>query len=120
MSRKGRKRLAAPRHPGGKVVQPRGADAYSVYFIGAGNGAVKVGHARRPVDRLDDLQVGAYAALEIQAVIRVQDKLDARRMEAELHAKLKAAGRHIRGEWFYLTLAEIQKLAGKYMQVIEG
>lgn len=120
MGRKGRNIY---REPSGKRQRPSArerTDAHSVYFIGAGNGATKVGYARRPADRVGELQVGAYADLAIQAVIRAQDRLDARRMEAELHAKLKAAGRHIRGEWFYLTLDEIQKLASKYMQVIEG
>lgn len=68
----------------------------SVYFIRDENGLVKIGHARDPWRRLQDLQVAAPSALSIIRVVQGGAKV-----EAWFHKKFASA--HVRGEWFWFS-----------------
>lgn len=65
----------------------------SVYFIRDESGLVKIGHARNPWQRLQDLQVASPTQL---AIVRVVD--GGQKTEKWLHKRF--AGHHVRGEWF--------------------
>jgi len=67
-----------------------------IYFIGNGNGQVKIGYSRDPVARLPALQTGSPYPLELLAV-----KPGGQTVEAELHTKY--ANDRLEGEWFQLT-----------------
>lgn len=70
-----------------------------VYMIRAGDsGPVKIGFARDPIQRLDDLQVAHYEALTL---LRIWEGGFAE--EALLHARF--ADLAIRGEWFAFSRA---------------
>ena len=70
-------------------IQERGRDAY---------GPVKVGIARDPRQRLDNLQVGNPVKLAIFGCIGPFTDKEAHRIEVELHMDM--ARHRIRGEWF--------------------
>ncbi len=70
-------------------VQERGRDAF---------GPIKVGRARDPRQRLDNLQVGNPVQLALYGCIGPFTDTDAARIETEIHMDMS---RHrIRGEWF--------------------
>ena len=76
-----------------------------VYFIQAGpRGAIKIGLAKDPWDRLHNLQTGSPHQLEIIAVM-VGDRL----FEQQLHHEL--AEFHLGGEWFRPTAPVRAKIA---------
>jgi prophage antirepressor-like protein len=67
---------------------------------------VKVGFAKRPAKRLAALQTGHQCWLEILRAVPVVHMKGA---EARMHARLRA--RHMRGEWFVLSRAEVDRCA---------
>lgn len=94
--------------------------APGVYFVGAGNGAVKVGFSARPAYRVDELQTSNPLTLTMFAVVRRDTVEEARALEATIHDRLKQAGRHIRGEWFRLWKAEASAIAAEYAGAASG
>lgn len=64
-----------------------------VYFIRCGGGPIKIGVARDPLRRLDNLQCGNLVDLTLERVI-----LAGPEFEAWLHREWKRA--RVRGEWF--------------------
>jgi Meiotically up-regulated gene 113 len=73
-----------------------------VYVIQAGeDGPVKIGSAREPSWRLNQLQCGSWQELHLRAVVPCQCS-----MAMELDAHALANSRRIRGEWFDLTPEE--------------
>lgn len=67
-----------------------------VYFVGNGNGQVKIGHSKEPLIRLAGLQTASPHKLELLAVVPGTEKV-----EAELHRKF--ATFRLSGEWFQLS-----------------
>lgn len=90
--------------------QAKSVDRTSVYFIQDGHsGAVKIGVARYPQNRMRELQVGASAQLRLIATVP-----GGRMLERKLHDDFRHL--RIRGEWF-LNAPElrsaIKELRGK-------
>lgn len=82
-------------------------DVGFVYFVGASDGAIKIGWALDPGTRLQSLQCGSPVTLSILAIAG-----GGRRQELEYHRQFKE--HRIRGEWFARApeiLAEIEALA---------
>jgi hypothetical protein len=71
----------------------------AVYVI-ASSDTAKVGYAKRPKKRLDSIQVGCWAPLEIVGLFWCINGADAKDLEYYTHAQAKALGLGIRGEWF--------------------
>jgi hypothetical protein len=72
-------------------------DDCTTYFIGAGETtphAIKIGKAKSPLTRIDELQIGTHHDLKIWAIRRGN-------FEADYHRKYHK--HRIRGEWFYLS-----------------
>ena len=84
-----------------------------LYFIReVGTEYVKVGISYNPDKRLVDLQTGTPHDLELVVSIGpFQPASDAGKWERWLHKNLK--GRHIRGEWYYLSQKEITGILEK-------
>lgn len=72
-----------------------------VYIAQAGNGLVKIGHARDVERRLRLLRTGCPFPLEL---VYKQPCEEVRRVEAEVHRRLKAW--RFNGEWFQVGLAQ--------------
>jgi len=78
-----------------------------VYFISNGNGAVKIGQTKGPLEtRMTSLQVGSPNRLYLVAAVAT-GRLDA--IEKKLHKLL--AGKRMTGEWFSLTDSEAVEIA---------
>jgi hypothetical protein len=70
-----------------------------VYFIGDGNGSVKIGRTQSHISgRFRDLQNSSPVPLVIEALIPARDRGDLAHAEAELHLLFASDRRH--GEWF--------------------
>lgn len=78
--------LVSARHQAGPVV----------YFVGASQGPVKIGHTSSLHSRLIKLQVGHPHQLRVLAILPGDAEL-----EAQMHERFSAA--RIRGEWFKRT-----------------
>lgn len=82
----------------------------AVYAIGLVAGSpIKIGFSRRPVGRLVELQLSSPRELRFHLVCWVADKKEAVALEQRCHQRLRAEGRHLRGEWFDLTPLEVAK-----------
>ena len=68
----------------------------AVYFIRAATGEIKIGHAKDPLKRLNDLQTGQPAPLRLLATMPGGVEV-----ERELHDRF--AEFHLQGEWFFAT-----------------
>lgn len=79
-----------------------------VYFIQAGYGAIKVGMAKNPRQRLADMQVCTHKPLRLLAQFRMPDRQSARTLELELHRLFERE--RIRGEWFNRRIVRIGKM----------
>lgn len=80
-----------------------------VYFVGGDQGAIKIGFAKSPDDRLREIQVGSPIPLSILALVEGGPKL-----EKGYHRRFAAHRLH--GEWFAPhpdILAEIERLTPK-------
>lgn len=69
-----------------------------VYFIKAGNKAIKIGSAKNVKKRLNMLQTGNHEELTISASIGFDTESEARGYERKLHRLFQS--QRIRGEWF--------------------
>jgi len=82
-----------------------------VYFIGTGvDSRIKVGRTSAPLGRLQDLQVSNPEPLRLLGCIGCASVDDSAKLESLLHKLLTAKGRHLRGEWFRLTVKEIDAI----------
>jgi len=82
-----------------------------VYFIGSGfDGRIKVGRTSAPLGRLCDLQVSSPDPLRLLGFIGCATVDDSIKLESLLHKLLASKGRHLRGEWFKLTVKEIDAI----------
>lgn len=82
-----------------------------VYFIeGQGTGKtrpVKVGVARNPEKRLNELQTGNHLELKIKGTIELKNSAEAFKAEKILHRHLRKYGSY--GEWFIVNPMRIRK-----------
>lgn len=67
-----------------------------VYFIGNGNGQVKIGYSKEPFKRLASLQTASPYRLELLAIVPGTEET-----EDQLHRKF--ASYRLAGEWFTLS-----------------
>lgn len=82
-----------------------------LYVVGSSpRGPLKLGRAGDPYKRLAELQVGNPLELKVLAIGNVSPfiRWSSREAEALCHKALKP--RHIRGEWFDVTLEEVLAL----------
>jgi hypothetical protein len=103
---------AIDREPGGRPSRKiAGRQDPGVYFIGSGESAqIKVGFTTQTLHRLCELQVGSVEELKLLGLVRCATVADARKLERLLHGLLSTKGRHIRGEWFRLTVKEVDAI----------
>lgn len=79
-----------------------------VYCVRQGQANVcKIGYSKEPFARLKSLQTANPEILTLCWTV-LEDELGL--IEADLHTLLKNQGRHIRGEWFRGTPAELLQL----------
>ncbi len=80
----------------------------SVYVIGpACDKPVKIGYAKCPEQRLGDLQVGTHEELFIYYSTSHLTLDEAKKIERAVHKAF--ATKHIRGEWFDVSIEEATK-----------
>lgn len=123
MSRAGRKRKFAPREANGKPQRPprpHFADGPCIYFVGTGDGLVKVGRSKDWITRVTDLQIASAAELSMFGLIGAGTQERSVEMERRLHRFLKDKGRHVRGEWFRLSVAEVDAIEQRLFREIVG
>lgn len=78
----------------------------AIYFIQCGDGgAVKIGYARNPYDRIDTLQIGSPVALSILKITE-----GSLRDELRFHARF--ADHRVRGEWYSPTPEMLEFIDG--------
>lgn len=113
----GRKRVqGVEREPNGRASRKSEVDGWLVYFLASDGvtfaqaGAVKVGVTGNIDMRVGDLSVGCPVSLHLAGQIGAPCQKIARQVEKQAHRSLKLAGRHIRGEWFRLSLSEVDAL----------
>jgi hypothetical protein len=82
----------------------------NVYFIVEApfNNVVKIGHSKNPARRLSELQTGNDRILKIHKTIPNVGRMT----EQIIHAECTKYRKH--GEWFKMTLAQIDRIARKY------
>ena len=91
------------------VLDPGAGEGCFVYFIKAGDGAVKIGQSADVEKRLEQLRTGNHLPLSLLAKTRCASVADALDLERELHARF--ARLRLEGEWFKLH-TDILKAAG--------
>lgn len=93
-----------------EILNPHPMSFCGVYFIGNGNGFVKVGHtANSLAQRLATLQAGSPHRLYVCASIRADEY---KPLEKRLHKLL--ADKRMHGEWFAITDAEAIAIAKQH------
>lgn len=87
----------------------------SVYVMERGDGALKIGHSRKPARRSGEL-----GRIPILFVGTARD--DAERVEKLAHRVLTLAGRRVRGqrEWFWTTLADAEAAIARAERIVAG
>jgi hypothetical protein len=88
-----------------------------IYIIGPAGGPYKVGIATKVEKRLSELQIATYQRLVIHAVADVESRDEARRLEAEIHARLSQF--ELSGEWFGCSLEQAAAAFTVPVQVVE-
>jgi hypothetical protein len=114
---KGRKRnINVKRTPSGRASRAAdnaatGAEAvsYAVYFVSS-NDRVKVGYTSNLGARIATIESNSGFPAELLGAIQIGDQALALELEAGLHEELTRQGRHIRGEWFRLSRADVSSL----------
>lgn len=71
-----------------------------IYVMQAADGSLKVGHSRNPELRLQQIPEAVDVLHQSGLVV------DAELVERTAHRLLTLAGKHVRGEWFAVTLGE--------------
>jgi hypothetical protein len=77
----------------------------SVYIIEASQGIYKIGHASNPKKRVSQLQGGCPHTYKNVTYLPVRDP---KGIERFLHSRLSP--RHLRGEWYALSPAELSEI----------
>jgi hypothetical protein len=75
------------------------------------NNRVKVGKSKDPVARLKSLSTGNEDELIMHHLIKTSVSIN---LERKIHDYLKKTGKHLRLEWFNLTMNELTELIAKY------
>lgn len=94
-------RLQAAARSGDRILRPlppvpRHLKGWSYLYVIEGLMSVKIGHAKKPLVRMKELQTGHDARLALRAAVPAHTSL-----EAALHVRF--AYLHLAGEWFMLT-----------------
>lgn len=85
------------------------AVSYAVYFISS-NDRVKVGYTSNLGARIATIESNSGFPAELLGTIQISDQGVALELEAVLHEELTKQGRHIQGEWFRLSRADVSSL----------
>lgn len=85
------------------------AVSYAVYFVSS-NDRVKVGYTSNLGARMATIESNSGFPAELLGAIQVSDQGVALELEAALHEELSKQGRHIKGEWFKLSRADVASL----------
>lgn len=72
-----------------------------VYFIAAGDDAIKIGISNEPEARVSEIQTGNHRDVRIVQTRPFANRYKARQFETLLHKRYKH--RHLRGEWFNMN-----------------
>jgi len=83
-----------------------------VYVLRADNGRCKIGRAKRIDERVYQLGVVLPYDPELICTVKVDDYVMA---ETKLHGFFTDAGKHVKGEWFELSKADIE-----YIKALEA
>ena len=92
---------------------PPASKISGVYFIENAAGHVKVGRAKDPAKRLNDLQVGNSELLTLAHVAWFASAKEAKHCEAAVHVHLHNQRLHLRGEWFMKPTHDYADLVDK-------
>lgn len=87
----------------GWLETPNGSLFY-IYAMSAGS-FLKVGYAKRPAERLVELQCGCPYKMELRFAFRSLSKFGITYTEARVHDHLRP--HHFRGEWFHIAALEV-------------
>lgn len=120
MARAGRKRTFSKREPNGRTLRDTSRDGliasgkmvheqFAVYF-GYLDGKTKVGFSGSLNLRMIALQHDYGDVVRVAGLVYAPTREIARTLEATLHRKLKAEGKHIDGEWFELGREDVAGL----------
>ena len=93
--------------------QPPASKVAGVYFIENAAGHVKVGRAKDPAKRLNELQTGNSELLTLAHVAWFATAKEAKHCESALHVHLHSQGLHLRGEWFMKPTRDYADLVDK-------
>lgn len=90
--------------------------SFQVYFIieNPFSNCVKVGKSTDIAGRVKQLQTGNSAQLSLRHLINCVDATVMNNLEIKIHQDLKDQKKHVRGEWFNLSLDEIDIIYQKY------
>ena len=89
-----------------------GGDKPCVYIVGLGERDLcKIGVTQRLRSRVSQMQSASPETLFIRAALYCATMDDARQVERELHARVRAHGLGVRGEWFDLPQTAVYQLA---------
>jgi len=80
-----------------------------VYVLRVDNGLCKIGETKYLDDRIYRLEIILPYDPELVCAIKVDDRLAT---EDELHELFTDAGKHVKGEWFELTEADVEYIKG--------
>lgn len=85
-----------------------------VYIICTESLICKIGCSIDPLERMRIIQKQYPSELELVHLIRPKDALWGRILEYQLHEHYKKVGKHIRGEWFQLSGADLKRIAAHW------
>jgi len=86
---------------GVEEAEPSSEGGCYLYVIKSGDSAYKVGISGDPITRLKQLQTGNHNRLSLMLQQPFKTKAEAQRMEAKIHAKIRAY--NSAGEWFKIS-----------------
>jgi hypothetical protein len=85
-------------------------DLHAIYVIGPEDGPFKIGHSKNVESRVTEMMVGSWRELKAHFICWGRGQILVKSLERNVHASLRKAGRHIRGEWFDVTVDEAREL----------